>query len=92
MQRLEAGNQRMMRGCEDSPDSVQAPVALRVLEKLVRRLEKTYDKKEYENQPRLAAAYWGVELIVRMPQGVWPHGELRFVLGTLRNFGYFINI
>jgi SET domain len=79
-------------GGEDSPDWVQAPVALRDLEKLVMRLEKTYDKKEYENQPRLAAGYWGVELIVRMPQGVWPHGELRFALGTLRNFGYFINI
>jgi hypothetical protein len=56
------------------------------------RLEKTCDKKEYENQPRLAAAYWGGELIVRVPQGVWPHGELRFALGTLRNFGCFINI
>lgn len=76
-------------GGEDSPDWVRAPVALRGLEKLVMRLEKTYDKKEYENQPKLAAAYWGVELIVRMPQ---PHGELRFALGTLRNFGYFINI
>ena len=44
-------------GGGDSPDWVQAPVALRDFEKLVMRLEKTYDKKEYENQPRLAVAY-----------------------------------
>ena len=63
-------------------------MALRDFDKLVMRLEKTYDGKEHENQPRLAAAYWGAELIVRMPQSIWPHDELRFTLGALRNFGY----
>ena len=87
---IRGGKPVNIEGGEDSPDSVQAPVALRNLEKLVMRLEKTYDKKEYENQPRLAAAYQGVELIVRMPQSVWPHDELRFALGALRNFGYLL--
>lgn len=63
---IRGGKPVNIEGGEDSPDWVQAPVALGHLEKLVMRLEKTYDKKEYENQPRLAAAYRGAELIVRM--------------------------
>lgn len=90
----EIANWRPDRRASDEASSgwALAPPAMRRLERLVARLEKTYDEKEYEDQPRLLAAFWSAQLVAHMPLGILPHQELRLVLATMRNFGYFIEI